>query len=96
MTPQQAYDQRDALQLLDVREDEELAVARVPEALHIPMHQVPGRLAELDPTVPVAVLCRVGARSAAVAEYLTRAGFDAHNVDGGLEQWARQGLPVTT
>ena len=94
MTPQHAHAQRDALQLLDVREAYEWATARVPGSVHIPMGQIPSRLTELDRGRPVAVICRSGNRSATVADYLARAGFDAHNVDGGLQQWARAGLPV--
>lgn len=77
-----------------MREPEELLEARVDGALHIPMNEVPDRLDELDPARPVAVLCRVGSRSAYVAQYLARAGFDAHNVDGGIVRWARSGLPL--
>lgn len=58
------------------------------------MEQVPARLAELDRSKPVAVICRSGNRSAYVTEHLDRAGFDAHNVDGGLQSWAHAGLPV--
>lgn len=86
MTPKAAHDQRDALQLVDVRETDELVVATFPDAIHIPMDQIPGRLGELDRTTPVAVICRSGNRSAHGTEYLNQAGFTAHNVDGGLRQ----------
>jgi rhodanese-related sulfurtransferase len=96
MTPHDAHAQREAVQLLDVREDEEWAAARVDGALHIPMTQLPARLAELDRTRPVAVLCRSGNRSAYVVEYLARVGLDAHNVDGGLQAWTAAGLPYSS
>lgn len=94
MTPHDVNAQRDALQLLDVREAPEWADVRVEGALHIPMAQVPTRLTELDRSKPVAVICRSGNRSASVTDYLKRVGFDAHDVDGGLQSWARAGLPV--
>ena len=94
MTPQEAHDQGERLQLLDVRKASEWAAARVDGARHIPMEQVPARLSELDRTKPVAVICRSGNRSAYVTEYLNRVGFNAFNVDGGLQSWARAGLPV--
>lgn len=94
MTPQDVHAQRAVLPLLDVRERPEWATARIEGALHIPMDQVRSRLAEIDPTKPVAVICRSGNRSAYVAKYLRRVGYDAHNVDGGLQRWARAGLPV--
>lgn len=96
MTPQEVHAQRPALQLLDVREPAEWAAAHVEGALLIPMEQVPARLAELDRTKPVAVICRSGNRSAHVTDYLNRAGFEAHNVEGGLQEWAGAGLPVTS
>ena len=96
MTPQEAHGQRHALQLVDVRETDELVLARFPGATHIPMDQIPGRLDELDRTTPVAVVCRSGNRSAHVTDYLNRLGFAAHNVDRGLRQWIRAGLPLQT
>ena len=96
MTPQQAHEQRDALQLLDVREADELVVARFPGAIHIPIDQIPSRLNELDRTVPVAVVCRSGNRSAHVTQYLNELGYSASNVEGGLRQWIRAGLPLQT
>jgi rhodanese-related sulfurtransferase len=77
--------------LLDVREDWEIALAPVPEPhAHIPMGQVPDRLAELDPAVETVVLCRSGGRSMEVARYLERQGFSAvTNLTGGILAWSR-------
>lgn len=96
MTPQHAHAQRHALQLLDVREASEWAAAHVEGALHIPVDQVPSRLVELDRSRPVAVLCRSGNRSAHVTAFLQQVGFDAQDVEGGLQRWTRAGLPVTS
>jgi rhodanese-related sulfurtransferase len=77
--------------LLDVREDWELAIARVDGAVHIPMGDVPARLGELDPGVEIAVLCRSGGRSAQVARYLEQNGFGSvWNVAGGILAWSEQ------
>ncbi len=77
--------------LLDVREDWELAIARIDGALHMPMGQVPDRLAELDPGEPVVVMCRSGGRSATVAGYLLQQGFrDVRNLAGGILAWGEQ------
>jgi len=81
--------------LLDVREPQELALARVPEngfALHcIPMQSVPQRLHELSPTQAIAVLCHHGARSQQVALYLASQGFDyVANIAGGIDAWSVQ------
>lgn len=80
--------------LLDVREPNEVAAASVTpdgafELLTIPMNSVPGRLAELDATRPVAVLCHHGTRSQRVAQFLENQGFaQVANVAGGIEAWA--------
>lgn len=80
--------------LLDVREDDEWSAGRVPGAVHVPMHEVPARLDVLPTGVSVAVICRVGARSAQVAHWLRAQGYDAHNVEGGMLGWQAAGLPV--
>lgn len=94
MTPAQVHEAGARVQLVDVREPVEWEHVHVEGATHIPMDQVPDRLGELGSDRPIAVLCRVGQRSAYVAQYLQQRGFDAHNVDGGIEQWVQAGLPV--
>jgi rhodanese-related sulfurtransferase len=80
--------------LLDVREDDEWAGGHPPQAVHVPMYDVPDRLDVLPREAPIAVICHVGARSAQVAHWLRGQGFDAHNVDGGMIAWAAAGLPI--
>ena len=80
-----------AATLLDVREPDELAVAAVEDALHIPMREVPVRLAELDRDKPLVVMCHSGGRSRRVAEYLAANGFgQVFNLAGGIDAWAQQ------
>lgn len=79
--------------LLDVREPWELRTARVdlPGAtlLHIPMRDVPGRLAEIPRTQPVACICHHGARSAQVVAFLMQQGYaDVYNLAGGIDAWS--------
>jgi rhodanese-related sulfurtransferase len=76
--------------LLDVREEWELALASVEGALHIPMGQVPDRLAELGQDACIVVMCHHGSRSATVAGFLLRSGFSqVLNLAGGIDAWAR-------
>jgi rhodanese-related sulfurtransferase len=82
-------DRGDALTLLDVREDWELAVASVPGIVHIPMGQVADRLGELDRAQETVVLCRSGRRSLEVAKFLQQNGFKAVNLAGGILAWSR-------
>lgn len=79
--------------LLDVREADEWAAGRAPGAVHLPMSELVARLGEL-PEGPLAVVCRVGARSAQVTGYLLGQGRAARNVDGGMLAWQALGLPL--
>jgi rhodanese-related sulfurtransferase len=77
--------------LLDVREHDELAIAAVQGALHIPMREVPARLGELDAEKPLVVMCHAGGRSRRVAEFLQGNGFTSvFNLKGGIEAWSTQ------
>jgi rhodanese-related sulfurtransferase len=82
--------------LLDVREADEWAAGHAPNALHIPMTELAGRLEELPADSELYVVCRAGGRSARVTQYLNANGWDAVNVDGGMQQWAAQGRPLVS
>ncbi|MGW7635474.1 rhodanese-like domain-containing protein [Streptomyces decoyicus] len=85
--------------LLDVREDDEWEAGHAEGALHIPMSEFVARYGELTEAAPedgkVYVLCRVGGRSAQVAQYLIQQGVDAVNVAGGMQAWEAVGRPVS-
>ncbi|VTU24610.1 Thiosulfate sulfurtransferase GlpE [Variovorax sp. SRS16] len=81
--------------LLDVREPWELQTASVvPQGfalVAIPMNEIAGRLAELDPGQRIACLCHHGARSQRVAAFLAQSGFDTvANIAGGIDAWSAQ------
>ena len=81
--------------LLDVREDDEWAAGHAPGAHHLPMMELPARLAEVPTDRDVVVVCRSGGRSAQVVAYLiTTAGSRCATLDGGMRQWAAAGRPV--
>jgi rhodanese-related sulfurtransferase len=82
--------------LLDVREEHEWLAGHAPDATHIPMSRIGERVAELPTDRPIVCVCHLGSRSAAVAEALNRAGWQALNLDGGMAAWAAAGLPVVT
>ncbi len=87
---------RGELVLIDVRDAQERAQARVPGSVHIPLAQLPERLDELPEDRPLAFICASGARSAIAANTAAGNALSAVNVDGGLASWARAGLPVDT
>ena len=81
--------------VLDVREPWEWQTASVQaegfSLVTLPMGEIPARLAELDPTHPVACLCHHGARSQRVAMYLLQSGFEqVVNIAGGIDAWSQQ------
>nr|WP_117212418.1 rhodanese-like domain-containing protein [Allorhizocola rhizosphaerae] len=83
--------------LLDVREDDEWAAGHAPGAVHVPMMEIPQRMAEVPQDRDVVVVCRVGGRSGQVVAYLRQQGYDnVSNLDGGMMSWAAAGKPVTT
>jgi rhodanese-related sulfurtransferase len=83
------------LAIVDVREEREHAVSRVEGIPLLPMSELVDRVDELPADTPLAVLCRSGARSAQVADYLTASGDhgEVANVEGGIIAWAAAGLP---
>ncbi len=77
--------------LLDVREPDEVAIVRVTDSTWIPMREIPQRIGELDPSIPVAVICHHGGRSERVAAFLAARGFaQAVNVEGGIDAYAER------
>jgi rhodanese-related sulfurtransferase len=83
------------LQVLDVREDVEWAHGHIEGATHIPLRDLPARLAEITPGQTL-VVCRVGARSAQAVAYLGAQGLAAVNLDGGMVDWAQAGRPMVS
>ena len=79
--------------VLDVREPSELRAASISagdfELVTIPMGSLPARLAELDPSQPIACLCHHGGRSMQVASFLSARGFThVANIAGGIHAWS--------
>lgn len=91
MDPRTAADLDDA-QYLDVREPYEWASGHIDGAVHVPMSQLGARQDEIAQDRTVVVVCRSGSRSAMVTRALQNAGYDAENLDGGLQAWTRAGL----
>jgi len=76
--------------LLDVRQDWETRLARLENAVHIPIEEIELRADELNADDEVVVYCHQGVRSAAVADYLRQRGFkNVKNLRRGLDSWAR-------
>ena len=75
--------------LLDIREEEELAISSIDGAVHIPMNTLPENLDQLTKDHPIVVMCHVGGRSSQVCVWLNSNGFEnAVNLEGGISAWS--------
>lgn len=90
LTPQQFRDRRaQGVVVLDVRQPEEIALAQLEGSVNIPLNSLPARVQELNPALPVAVLCHHGVRSEMAAQFLERQGFsDVSHLAGGIDAWS--------
>ena len=86
----QRLDKGDDIQIIDVREDNEVAIARIPNSVHIPLGQIVNRMAEIDPKRETVVHCKMGGRSARAIEALERSGYSGKlaNLTGGIIAWS--------
>jgi rhodanese-related sulfurtransferase len=86
---QQGLQENPSILLLDVREDNEFAYARIDGSLHIPLGQIPGRLNELDAGRDIVAICHHGVRSQQACQFLQQAGFERlYNLKGGIDAWS--------
>jgi rhodanese-related sulfurtransferase len=75
--------------VIDVREAWELQLASIPDVVHVPMNELPGRLSEFAPDTETIVMCHAGGRSMRVAHFLTNQGFtNVANLSGGISAWS--------
>ena len=76
------------IQIVDVRNPGEVADGIIPDAITIPVGQLPARTNELDATRPTVVYCAGGYRSSVAASVLRHRGFvDVSDIIGGYGAW---------
>ena len=96
-TPQQVFEllqDGPDIQLIDVRQPEEHAAGRIGGDRLVELSQLALAVDTIDRDRPVVFYCRSGSRSAMATEAFRGAGFDAHNMLGGLIEWDAAGLPL--
>src|SRR5438128_3547097 len=95
-TPRQVRElhARGEIQLVDVRTPHEREAGRIEGDRHIELGALSQEAATIDRDRPVVFYCRSGSRSAMAAEAFAAAGYDAHNLAGGLLEWNGLGLPL--
>src|SRR4051794_3031508 len=86
---------QDEIQLVDVREPYEREAGHVAGSRHVPLAELTAAASSIDHSRPLVFVCRVGSRSSMAAWSFARAGFDAHNLEGGMIGWVESGLPLT-
>ena len=90
-----ALNGRDDVILIDVREQWEYDDGHIPGITHIPMGEIPNRLAEIPSDIPVVLTCRSGNRSSQVTAFLQENGYEnVHNMQGGILAWQSAGYEV--
>ena len=82
------------IQLIDVRTREENEAGRIAGSRLIELGDLADEAGTLDESRPVVFYCRTGSRSAMATAAFQRAGYDAHNMAGGMVDWAAAGLPI--
>jgi rhodanese-related sulfurtransferase len=80
--------------LVDVRDRDDWRAGHPPDALHIPLHELGDRTAELARDRTLVTVSQSGAHSAMIAGALRRSGWTAANLAGGMVAWAQAGLSV--
>src|ERR1043166_5157543 len=86
----QRLDSGDDLQIIDVLEDSEVAIGRIPNSKHIPLAQVLSRMDGSEPDRETFVHCKMGCRSARAIDALIRSGYKGKllNLKGGIIGWS--------
>jgi len=75
------------LNIIDVREVNELLAGKIPGAVNIPFGLIEFRMHELDKSIEYIVVCRSGARSGRASQFLDYKGFKVINMAGGMLSW---------
>jgi rhodanese-related sulfurtransferase len=85
---QKKLEQGEKLELVDVRENEEVAQGMIPGAKHIRMMEIPENLEYFDKDKEYIFICRSSARSGNVCHYLQDQGYKVRNMIGGMLNWS--------
>ncbi|MEK4084415.1 rhodanese-like domain-containing protein [Psychrobacillus sp. FSL K6-1415] len=75
------------LNIIDVREVDEVAEGKIPGAINIPLGLVEFRMHELDKSKEYIIVCRSGGRSGRVTQFLEDQGHKVINMQGGMLSW---------
>lgn len=75
------------LNIIDVREVDEVKAGKIPGAINMPLGLVEFRMHELDKSKEYIMVCRSGGRSGRASQFLESYGFNVINMAGGMLAW---------
>ncbi|MGH2317531.1 rhodanese-like domain-containing protein [Planococcus sp. SE5232] len=84
---QERVEAGEELNIIDVREDDEVAAGMIPGAKHIPLGEIADRTGELDAGTEYYMVCRAGRRSEMACGILESNDINTINVEGGMTAW---------
>lgn len=87
---QELVESKKPINLIDVRETNEVAAGKIPGAVNIPLGLLEFRMNELDKTKEYIMICRSGGRSGQATRFLENQGYTVANMDGGMLDWNGQ------
>ncbi|MDX8359226.1 MULTISPECIES: rhodanese-like domain-containing protein [Bacillaceae] len=85
---EEKLNREEKLNLVDVREDDEVATGIIPSAKHIKMGDIPNHLDHFSKDEEYIFICRSGARSERVCQYMQQQGYNVKNMVGGMLEWS--------
>jgi rhodanese-related sulfurtransferase len=96
LPPERIAEMRDAgeIELIDVRMDYEWEAGHLAGARHVEVNELTAGADSIPKDRPVIFYCRGGNRSGMAAQAFREAGWDAHNMAGGVSAWVEAGLPL--
>ncbi|GIN19383.1 MAG TPA: rhodanese-like domain-containing protein [Bacillus bacterium] len=84
---EQKLAQGEKLNIIDVREVDEVTAGKIPEAIHIPLGLIEFKMNELDKSKEYIMVCRSGGRSGRATQFLESQGYKVVNMSGGMLDW---------
>ena len=79
--------EKSAINIIDVRETDEVQAGKIPNAMHIPLGLIEFKMQDLDKSKEYIMVCRSGGRSSKAATLLEGHGFKVINMTGGMLEW---------
>ena len=88
INPDEFYSKdKDTIQIVDVRDSEEVVLGKIEGSINIPQSELSYNLDKLDKTQEIIVYCKTGERSGKAIEELNAIGYDAYSLEGGYKAY---------